>query len=259
MSYIQANICQPCNYVPNSFEACRPPSTSYVIPLHYNHSRWTSLKVSTSASKHSKYELVLKHRNHVPAMKYQRGAPVCLLGGKDKSEGSDEISPWKAIEKAMGNQSVEDLLRQQMKKQEYYDEGSGKNPPGGGGGGNGGRGGDGSEGPEDEGFTGIMDETLQVVLATMGFIFLYAYIITGEELARLAKDYIKFLFSGSKSVRLTRAMNRIKRFFDRLTEKKVNDKYWLEKAIINTPTLYDSPEKYRRIMRSLDSSTDEYP
>ncbi|KAF2321960.1 hypothetical protein GH714_004854 [Hevea brasiliensis] len=99
-------------------------------------------------------------------------------------------SSWNPFEKFMGSfkgKSVEDVLRQQIEKQEFYDGGSGKNPPRGGGGG-----GDGFEGSDDEGFAGIMDETLQVVLATVGFIFLYVYIISGEELTRLVKDYIKF-------------------------------------------------------------------
>lgn len=65
-------------------------------------------------------------------------------------------------------QSIEDVLRQQIEKQEFYDDGStGGKPPrqGGGGGGD-------SGGVEDDGLSGILDETLQVVLATLGFIFL---------------------------------------------------------------------------------------
>lgn len=64
-------------------------------------------------------------------------------------------------------QSVEDVLREQIAKEEFYDGGSDENPPRGGGGG-----GDGSGESEDEGFAGIIDETIQVILATMGFIFL---------------------------------------------------------------------------------------
>ena len=56
----------------------------------------------------------------------------------------------------------------------------------------------------------------------------YIYIITGEEIARLAKDY-----------------------------KKVVDELWLEKAIINTPTWWDSPEKYRRLFRSYKESNSD--
>ncbi|MBA0671318.1 hypothetical protein Goklo_029445, partial [Gossypium klotzschianum] len=129
---------------------------------------------------------------HLVPVEYDRILYYCLQG-----------SPWKSIEKAIGNfgkkQSIEDVLRQQIEKQDYYDEGSGQNPPRGGGGGSSG-GGDGFGESEDEGPSGILDETMQVILATLGFIFLYVYIITGEELARLAKDYIKYLFGGSKSV-----------------------------------------------------------
>ena len=85
-----------------------------------------------------------------------------------------EFQPFSwSFDKVMENfkgQSVEDMLRKQIENQEFYDGGSGKNPPRGGGGGGGGGGGD--EGSEDEGLRGIMDETLQVVLATIGFIFL---------------------------------------------------------------------------------------
>lgn len=73
----------------------------------------------------------------------------------------------------MGNlkkeKSVEDLLKQQIEKQEYFDggDGGGDRPGGGGGGGD-----DASGGAEDEGIPGILDELGQVVLATMGFICL---------------------------------------------------------------------------------------
>lgn len=70
----------------------------------------------------------------------------------------------------MGNlkkeKSVEDLLKQQIKKQEWGD-GGGDRPGGGGGGGS-----DGFGGAEDEGIPGILDELRQIVLATMSFIFL---------------------------------------------------------------------------------------
>ncbi|KAF3553025.1 hypothetical protein F2Q69_00010594 [Brassica cretica] len=94
-------------------------------------------------------------------------------------------------------------------------------PPRGGGGGGGGNGGERSErsGGEDGGLAGIADETLQV----------YTYIINGEELIKLARDYIR-----------------------------VYDEYWLEKAIINTPTWYDSPDKYKQVLKAyVDSKTDE--
>ncbi|KAK4833262.1 hypothetical protein QYF36_001700 [Acer negundo] len=123
--------------------------------------------------------------------------PLCLIGGKDRAE--DERATWKSFGKAMEKfskgQSIEDVLRQQMENKDYHVGGNGsKNPPcGGGGGGGGGGGRDSFEGSsEDE---GVMNETMQVILATIGFIFLYIYIIRGEELTRLGKDYIRGLIS----------------------------------------------------------------
>lgn len=82
-------------------------------------------------------------------------------------------SPWKALEKAAGsfkkNPSIEDVLKQQIQKQEYFDDGgTGGKRPGGGGGGDG----EGSGEGEDEGLSGIWDEFAQVILATTGFVFL---------------------------------------------------------------------------------------
>ena len=86
-------------------------------------------------------------------------------------------SPFKAFEDVIGNftkgDSIEDVLRQQIKKGEFIEDkdGGGKPPRDGGGGGRGGPGGSGGS-EDDEGYSGILDETLQVVLATLGFIFL---------------------------------------------------------------------------------------
>lgn len=189
--------------------------------------------------------------------RYQQAAPVCLFGGKGKSENADEASPMKAFENAMGNfkknQSIEDVLKQQIQKQEYYDDGGGKPPRGGGGSG------DGFGEADDEGLSGIWDESVQVILATVGFIFLYIYIIEAEEVTVLAKDLIKFLFTRQKSLRLVRIISDWESFFAKLNEKEVEDPYWLEREIINTTTMYDSPEKYQRILYKayLDSKADD--
>ncbi|XWS73896.1 hypothetical protein CRYUN_Cryun02cG0168600 [Craigia yunnanensis] len=247
---------------PKSIKPELLPSYPYVVCFNAKLPVTNSLKLFASASPcQQQFAPLLKHKRYASMLKFRQGTTLCRLGGEDKSAGDNEGSPWKAIEKAIGNfgkqQSIEDVLKQQIEKQEYFDEGSGKSPPRGGGGNGGGGGGDGSGGSEDEGLSGILDETMQVILATIGFIFLYVYILTGEELTRLAKDYIKFLFGGNKSVRLRSAMYKWRSFFEKLTEKKEYDKYWLEKAIITTPTWYDSPDKYRRVLNSyLESDSD---
>ncbi|KAI5351332.1 hypothetical protein L3X38_004223 [Prunus dulcis] len=254
MSTFQITSSQPSICFRNTSQALRP-SPKLLVP--------TCLQPTYNASIRQQRMPVLKAQQCRVLSKYHQSAPVCVLGGKGKSESGDEGSPWKALEKAMGNlkkdQSIEDVLRQQIEKNEFYEERGGGG--GGGGGGSGrGSGGDGAggSGSEDEGLAGIMDETLQVILATVGFIFLYFYIISGEEWTRLAKDYIKFLLSGSKSIRLQRSMYKWGRFYKNLTEKKYYDKFWLEKAIFTTPTWWDSPEKYRHIVRSnLESNSDE--
>lgn len=187
----------------------------------------------------------------------QQCTTVCLFGGgKGKSSNDNEASPWKALEKAMGNlkkeKSVEDLLKQQIEKQEYFDggDGGGDHPGGGGGGGD-----DASGGAEDEGIPGILDELGQVVLATMGFICLYIYIIESEEITVFAKDILKFIFLRQKSIRLGRTIARWESYFKSLSEKEV-DPYWLESEILNTTTWYDGPTKYRRILRRLQSDSD---
>ncbi|XP_013632049.1 PREDICTED: uncharacterized protein LOC106337484 [Brassica oleracea var. oleracea] len=242
MSFTQANCFRPSYHSP----VTRIPKANGVCPIR------ATASVST----------LLSHRR---SGKWKQSSAVCLFGGKDNKSngGGDEISPWKAIEKAMGKKSVEDMLRDQIQKKDFYDTESGGNvPPRGGGGGGGGNGGELPEGPggggEDGGFAGIAEETLQVVLATLGFIFLYTYIINGEELMKLARDYFRFLSGKPKTVRLTRALDGWNRFMETMSKPREYDEYWLEKAIINTPTWYDSPDKYKQVLKAyVDSKTDE--
>lgn len=239
MNCIQATSAgKPCVHLPNGTR----------LVLERNTTRRTSLKLNATTNNHGLPALKCRKKNTV----------VCSLGGKDKSD--DKGAPWQDFSQAMGNlgkgQSIEDVLRQQIQKQEFYDGDGGKSPPRRGGGG-GGDGGSGESGDED--VSGIMDETVQVVLATIGFIVLYIYIIAGEELTKLGKDYIKYLLGGSKSVRLSNAMDTLESFWKTLSDNKlVYDKYWLEKEILNTTTWFDSPEKYRRMLRSyMERSADE--
>lgn len=91
------------------------------------------------------------------------------------------------------------------------------------------------------------------------FLFLqYIYIIRGEELFRLAKDYVTYLFNRRKSVRLERAMYAWKRFFKGLTRKKVPKRYTLEKIIRTTPTWYYSPRGYRNVEDDIESLEDDW-
>ncbi|KAL7129701.1 hypothetical protein ABFS83_13G085500 [Erythranthe nasuta] len=187
--------------------------------------------------------------------KYQQAATVCLFGGKGKAGNENEASPWKALENAVGNfkkdQSIEDLLKQQIQKQEYYDDGGSGGKPPGGGGGDGGGGGSGV--PEDESLSGMWDEFVQVILGTLGFVFLYFYIIEGEEITVIVKDFLKFVFKRQKSIRLRRLMDQWKRFFQKMKEKPEYDPYWLEREIFNTNTVYDSPLKYKLVLHALES------
>lgn len=67
-------------------------------------------------------------------------------------------------------ESVEDVLRQQIQKGQYLDDGdSGAKPPGRGDGGGSG-GGEGPGGSEEESFGEMLDEALQAIIAFLGFI-----------------------------------------------------------------------------------------
>ncbi|TYH35612.1 hypothetical protein ES332_D13G204600v1 [Gossypium tomentosum] len=193
----------------------------------------TKKLIASSSLWSQQFAPLLKHKRCVSISKCRPGTTVCKFGGQDKPAGDNEVDSTLRREYRGGSSQITFCHLVPIEKQDYYDEGSGQNPPRGGGGGSSG-GGDGFGESEDEGLFGILDETVQVILATFGFIFLYVYIITSEELARLAKDYIKYLFEGSKSVRLKRTMYKWSQFFEKLTEKKDYDKFWLEKAIITT-------------------------
>ncbi|CAH9116064.1 unnamed protein product [Cuscuta europaea] len=174
----------------------------------------------------------------------KQSGPVCLFGGKTKPGNRDEGIPKEVVGNFMGSlkeQSIEDVLRQQIKKQEFYDDGgSGK---------------DGSGGSEGENSSEMFDEILQAVLATLGFIFLYIYILEGEDINRYTKDIIKVMFGGKKSLRLQRLGEKWKRTLMKMSEKKKVNPYWLECAIMKTQTWYDSPAIYKKLYNDITGAS----
>ncbi|CAH9058450.1 unnamed protein product [Cuscuta europaea] len=189
----------------------------------------------------------------------KQSGPVCLFGGKTESGNGDEGIPKEVVGNFMGSlkeQSIEDVLRHQIKKQEFYDDGgSGKGGFGGGGGGGGKNGKDGSGGSEGENSSEMFDEILQAVLATLGFIFLYIYILEGEDINRYTKDIIKVMFGGKKSLRLQRLGEKWKRTLKKMSEKKKVNPYWLERAIMKTQTWYDSPAIYKKLYNDITGAS----
>lgn len=187
------------------------------------------------------------------APKAKRCEPVCAFGGKGSSKSEDDAFSMESLKKAMEGvkreKSVQDRLKEQMEEWKFWGGGDKGNPPRGGGGGSSDNG-DGDGAPEEQSFADIFDEIVQVVLATIGFIFVYIYMIRGEELMRLARDYIKYLFGAKKSVRLTRAMYQWQKLYESITRKEVVREDWLERAIIRTPTWWHKPELWRRLAES---------
>lgn len=172
--------------------------------------------------------------------------PVCLA--KENSKSESEGFSWESLRNAMGGLKQEENVQDWLKKQMRENESDGGGGDGGrsGGGGDG----DGAGGEDDESFSGILDEFLQVVLATLGFIFVYIYLIRGAELTRLARDYIKYLFGSSASMRLRKAMVKWQRFCDKFIVKVETREDWLERAIVATPTWWHKPRKLARLMQS---------
>lgn len=170
---------------------------------------------------------------------------VCLAQGSSKSE--NEGFSWESLKNAMGGmkqeENVQDWLKKQMRQNEFDGDGGDGGRAGGGGDGN---------GDDEESFSGILDEMLQVILATIGFVFVYIYLIRGAELTRLARDYVKYLFGSSPSMRLTRSIKKWERFCNKFIVTVDTRDDWLERAIVATPTWWHKPRKLARLMRSRD-------
>nr|XP_043610813.1 uncharacterized protein LOC122582483 [Erigeron canadensis]XP_043610814.1 uncharacterized protein LOC122582483 [Erigeron canadensis] len=244
MSYLQVTSVRPSLRVPIQYNTLRGSAIHCIAPVNINNLH-RALKSTLGSSK--KCTELMKSFVIQRTSSYQRCTPVCSFGGKGESKNSNEGSPWKSIEKAMSSfkkeQSLEDVLRQQMEKQEYYDGGSGGDSSGGGGGGGG------FGGTEDEGFAGMFDEVLQVILAIIALIVLYLNIIAGDQVMLFITDTFDFLI-GKKGPRLRTIMYEFAEFYQKFRAKVPYDPYWLEKEIILTPTWWDSPTKYRRMLKA---------
>ncbi|RWW43071.1 hypothetical protein BHE74_00051302 [Ensete ventricosum] len=175
------------------------------------------------------------------ARKSGRCAPVYASGRKGDSGSENEPFSWETLKKAVGGftfrreLTVQDMLRQRAQERQF--DGNGGDGISGGGDGGGG----GSGGPENEGFAGQFDELLQVIMAVAVVVLLYVLMISGEELTRLVRDYIKYLFGVKPSVRLTRAMKKWRKFYRKIAWKGVVREDWLEREIVATPTWWHKP------------------
>ncbi|TKY69292.1 hypothetical protein E2542_SST05562 [Spatholobus suberectus] len=234
MNTAQVTACRPGICVKNISQFHRLHSKPCVLPKSFD----PCLRVSLSLRARQSFGLKCR-----PISQSLKPLHICLAGGKGMMGNDDENSPWKSIEKAIGKfkgQSIEDVLRRQLEKGEYYDSGgSGVKPPGG----------------------AAAVVVAAVVLMALGIqkMKLYIYILTGEELAKLARDYIKYLFGGTQTVRLKNAMYQWGQLYESMTAKKEEeDEYWLEKAILNTPTWGYDPADYREaLINYLESGSNE--
>uniref|UniRef100_A0A7N0U1P9 Uncharacterized protein n=1 Tax=Kalanchoe fedtschenkoi TaxID=63787 RepID=A0A7N0U1P9_KALFE len=226
MSCLQITACIPGRTRNNVSCYCFPPSLK-----------------GASVSYASRLTSVPRHLD-ANASVYKLRSPLCLFGGKGKPGNASEPL-WGGLKKAMDSfkkgPSVEDMLKKQIQKQEYADDGDGGGMPP--------DNGDGSGGSGEDDFSEMFEEFIQVMLAVLAFIFLYIFIIDGEDIIQIAKDMIRYLFGARDSARLQRIMEDLGSFFISNEEEIEVPDNWLEALIINTPTWWDSPEKNRFILK----------
>ncbi|KAL1291550.1 hypothetical protein HN51_060069 [Arachis hypogaea] len=234
---IQVTVANPQVYFSNASVGRRLPLTPGALQMS-----WDPLSMGTSLCPLVK---PLSNMRCAPILKSRKPLHVCLAGGQGMMENNQDGS-WTSFDKTMEQfkgQSLEDLFRQEIQK-----GGGGAKPPHGGGGGGGG-----SSGGSDDGRFGLSDETLQVVLATIGFLFVYICVIDGMELAKLARDGINYMITGKQSIRLKRAAYKWTRLYRMLTEKKEADKRQSENASTSSNTSY-----YRNAIRNyMEPNSDE--
>lgn len=109
----------------------------------------------------------------------------------------------------------------------------------------------------------LMHKHVIVIWLWLGFSYFldllqYVYIIAGDDVIAFFKDILKFL----TRQRNNRLSNMFYQFGRQYQNQYQEDPFALEKAILNTPTWWDSPTKYRRMVKvylaSLSSENEEY-
>ncbi|XP_023739825.1 uncharacterized protein LOC111887923 [Lactuca sativa] len=247
MSYLQVTAVRPSS---REYNTIRGSAIQCISPVKLSNLH-NALKPTIGFDSSKKCTKLMKCHvmQRTAASRFQPCTPVCLFGGKGgESKNGDEGSPWKSMEKAMSSfkkeQSLEDVLRQQIEKKDYYDGGS----DGGGGGGGGGGGSDGFGGSEDEGFGEMLDDILQATLALIGLIVMYLYMVANDQVTLFLRSVMKFV-SGKKGPRLRFIMYNIGLLYQSFNTRIAYDPYWLEKEILTTPTLYDHPRRYEKLLK----------
>lgn len=229
MNAIQIAASNPAIYVRKNYQPHHFLSTPKGLSMNANPLSRSFLIPRAKLS--SGLYCVRQSATTAPVLKSQKPRHVCLAGGKGMMDNSED-SQRKSLEEAMKS------LQEKIQKGEYSG-GSGSKPPGGRGRGGGGGNSDGSE-------EGMSDETLQIVFATIGFMFVYIYVINGVELTKLARDFIKYLLGGTQSVRLKRASYKCSRFYKKITGQNEVDEDGLEKA----PLRWNIADFYRDVLRN---------
>jgi hypothetical protein len=91
MSFTQANCFRPSYY---PARITRPNCISSVpirSSVRFDHFPRTSFTLRATAAVSTQFSPLLDHRRRLPTGKSKQSSAVCLFGGKDKPDGSDEV------------------------------------------------------------------------------------------------------------------------------------------------------------------------
>ncbi|KAJ1271688.1 hypothetical protein BS78_06G145100 [Paspalum vaginatum] len=240
MSNIQATI-----HKPHSTLAYRP-----VVGLGLGRTRELRGRHSLCAHSTRSYKLQeqLYPRLVLISACYKRLGPVCYSNGKENPKLASDPFSMESLNKAMAEakrpRPIQDLLMEQMDKirgQETGGNGGNKNRYGGGG----------SDGPEDESFKESLYEMIQILIATVAFIFVYIHIIRGEELYRLARDYTRYLVTGKRTSRLKRAMLNWQDFSESITKKDSTQEDYYGGTVSSEHAWWQQPQQLVRRLEEL--------